>query len=189
MSKQTWQETLVAQSVAGSTFASYTTAKTVIPATSLYTFPPNFFEEGKILRVTAMGGLSNVVTTPGTITFQIMLGSIVVWTSGAVQLNATAHTTLPFVLDALLTCRAIGVTTSANFMGMGYVNGIMFTKTAAQVDAANTPGEFPVPATAPAVGTGFDSTIANILDFWVGFSISDAANLVQVQQYVVEALN
>ena len=189
MSKQTWQETLVAQSVAGTLFNTYTTAKTVIPATSLYTFAPNYFEEGKILRVTATGGISNIVTTPGTITFQIMLGTIVVWTSGAIQLNAVAHTTLPFVLDVLLTCRAIGVTTSANFMGMGYVNGIMFTLTAAQVDAVNTPGEFPVPATLPAVGTGFDSTIANILDFWVGFSISAAGNGVQVQQYAVEALN
>jgi len=189
MSLQTWQETLVAQSVAGTLFNTYTTAKTVIPATSLYTFAPNYFSEGKVLRVTVSGGISNIVTTPGTITFQVMLGTIVVWTSGAIQLNATAHTTLPFVLEVLLTCRAIGATTTANFMGQGLVAGIMFTLTASQVDAVNTSGSFLLPVTAPAVGTGFDSTIANILDFWTGFSISNAGNGIQVQQYVVEALN
>ena len=46
-----------------------------------------------------------------------------------------------------------------------------------------------VPATAPAQGTGFDSTIANILDFWVGFSISNAANGVQIAQYKVISSN
>jgi hypothetical protein len=45
------------------------------------------------------------------------------------------------------------------------------------------------PNTAPAAGTGFDSTIANILDFWVGISVSNAANGIQVYQYFVEALN
>ena len=46
-----------------------------------------------------------------------------------------------------------------------------------------------MPATAPAVGTGFDSTIANLLDFWVGFSISNSGNGVQVYQYTVEQLS
>jgi len=189
MSLQTWQESLVVQSVAGTSFGAYTTAKTVIPATNLYTFAPNYFMVSKALRVNVYGGIGTLVTTPGTITFQIMLGTIVVWTSGAIQLNATAHTDLPFDLTALLTCRAIGSGTSANFMGMGSIGGIMFTNTAAQVDAVNTTGRFQLPITTPTVGTGFDSTIANILDFWVGFSISNAANTVTVDQYVVEALN
>jgi hypothetical protein len=45
------------------------------------------------------------------------------------------------------------------------------------------------PATAPAVGTGFDSTVANLLDFWAGFSISNAGNGVQIHQYVVSSDN
>jgi hypothetical protein len=39
------------------------------------------------------------------------------------------------------------------------------------------------------VGTGFDSTIANLLDFWTAFSISNAGNGVQVYDYTVEELN
>jgi hypothetical protein len=189
MSAQTFQETLINQSVAGTLFNTYTTAKTVIPATSLHTFPPNTLRIGKSFRITVAGGLSNIVTTPGTVTMQIMLGAIVVFTTGAIQLNATAHTLLPFWLDVLLTLRAEGASTSANFMGMGRLQGIQPTLTAAQVDDVNTPGIFSAPATAPAVGTGFDSTIANILDFWTGFSISNAGNGIQVAQYVVESLN
>lgn len=190
MSLQTWQE-LVAppMTAAGTGFNTFTTAKTVIPPTSLITLPANWWVVGKTLRVTVMGSVSNIVTTPGTMAFQIMMGTIVAWTSGNIQLNATAHTTLPFTLEVVLTCRSTGITTAANLIGMGRLNGVMFTKTAAQTDGANTETIIQVPVTAPAVGTGFDSTIANILDFWVGFSISNLGNQIQVQQYLVEALN
>jgi hypothetical protein len=186
---QGFVETLVAQHAAGTLFNTYTTAKTVIPATSLITLPPNYIKIGTSFEIDVRGGLSNVVTTPGTVTMQVMLGSIVVFTTGAIQMNATAHTLLPFHLRAHLTCRAVGSSTSANFMGMATLSGIQFTLTAGQTDAANTGGVFSAPATAPAVGTGFDSTIANVLDFWTGFSISDAGNGIQVQEYYVKSLN
>ena len=189
MSLQTFQETLVAQDSAGTLFNTYTTAKTVIPATSLVTLPANYFKVGKTLRLTVAGGISTLVTTPGTIVMQVKIGSVIAFTTGNIQLNATAHTTLPFWLEVLLTCRSTGASTSATTMGMGRLQGIMPTLTAAQVDAVNTGGIFSAPATAPAVGTGFDSTIANIVDFWTGFSISDAANGIQVQQYLLETLN
>lgn len=180
---------LTTQVAAGTSFGTFTTAKTVINATNLVQLPPNYLYTGKKLRVTVRGGLSNIVTTPGTVTFQIMMGSIVAWTSGAIQMNATAHTLLPFTLQVDLRCDSIGSGTAAKFMGMGTLQGVQFTLTAAQVDAVNTAGCYAVPATAPAVGTGFDSTIANLLDFWVGFSISNGGNVVQVQDYTVEELN
>lgn len=170
-------------------FNTYTAAKSVIPPQMLVQLAPNYLFVGKKLRVTVRGGISNIVTTPGTMAFQIMIGTIVAWTSGNIQLNATAHTTLPFELVVDLRVDSIGSGTAAKFLGMGTLKGIMFTLTAAQVDAVNTSGAFMVPATAPAVGTGFDSTIANILDFWTGFSISNAGNGVQVWDYFVEEMN
>ena len=190
MSLQSFQETLAVQQAAGTLFNTFSTAKSVINPQALYTLPPGFWSQpGKAMRITVAGGLSNIVTTPGTVTFQVMLGSNIAFTTGAIQLNATAHTLLPFWLDILLTCRAVGSGTSANLMGMGKLNGVMFTLTAAQVDAVNTQGEFSAPATAPAVGAGFDSTIANVLDFWTGFSVNNAGNGVQIQSYLAEALN
>jgi len=186
---QTFQETLVAQSVAGSSFATYTTAKTVIPATNLITLPANWWYIGRSMKIDVCGAISNIVTTPGLMNFQVKIGSVAAFDTGNIQLNATAHTLLPFWLEILLTCRAVGVTTSANLMGLSKANGKMFTVTAAQTDGANTNTMIMAPATAPVVGTGFDSTIANILDLWVGFTISDAANLIRIDQMIVSALN
>lgn len=181
-------QVLASQKAAGTSFGSYTTAKSVINQTELVPLPANTLNVGSMFRITVAGGLGSLVTTPGTVTMQVMLGSIAVFTTGAIQLNATAHTNLPFWLDVLLRVDTIGTGTTAKMMGMGRLQGIQPTLTAGQTDAANTGGIFSAPATAPAVGTGFDSTIATTLDFFVGFSISDAANTVRVQHYVVEML-
>jgi hypothetical protein len=180
---------LTSQRAAGTLFNTYTVAKSVINPTELVQLPPNWWYVGKRVRVTVRGALSNIVTTPGTVAFQIMMGNIVVWTSGNIQMNATAHVLLPFELVVDLRCDSIGSGAVAKLFGMGTLKGIQFTLTAGQVDATNTPGCFQVPVTAPAVGTGFDSTIANLIDFWVGFSINNAGNGVQVMDYAVEELN
>lgn len=179
---------LTVQRAAGTLFNTYTTAKSVINATELVSLPVNYFKIGSKIRVKVWGGLSNIVTTPGTVTFQIMMGSIVAWTSGAIQMSTTAHTLIPFDLEVTLRTATIGSGTSATLIGGGKLNGIMFT-VGAGADSTTVVGTFPVPATAPAAGTGFDSTIANLLDFWVGFSISNAGNGVQVQDYTVEQLS
>ena len=190
MSEQGFVEQLVANpGVAGTSFGTFTTAKTVIPATSLITLPANYFKIGKALEIDVWGGVGTLVTTPGTITFQVMIGAAIAWTSGAIQLNATAHTDLPFHLAIKLVCRTIGSGTSATLMGMGEIGGVMFTRTAGQVDGVNSATILEVPATTPAVGAGFDSTIANILDFFAGFSISNAANTVTVDMYTVKSIN
>jgi hypothetical protein len=175
MSMQTWQETLMSSTIAGASFGTYTTA--------------NWWFVGRMIRYTVWGGIGNLVTTPGTITFQLNLGAVAAVSSGAIQLNATAHTNLPFRAECVATCRAVGNSTSANLIGQWTLNGVMFTKTAAQVDQVNIGDSILAPATAPAVGTGFDSTAAQTLDFFAGFSISNAANTIQVQQVLVEALN
>ncbi len=198
MSLQTWQETLVSPNAAGTLFNTYTTAKTVLPTGCLVSLPANWWYVGRSIRVTVQGGISTLVTTPGTITLQVNLGAVAAYSTGAIQLNATAHTTLPFEFQAILTCRAVGSSTSANLMGIGKVTGVMFTKTIAATDAwgrvsaadaSVSDVTMMVPQTAPAVGTGFDSTAAQTLDFFAGFSVSNAANGIQVQNYIVEALN
>jgi hypothetical protein len=187
MSLQTWVETLVTQQAAGTSFATFTTAKTVINAQALYTLPPGFWSIGKTLEIDVMGEISNIVTTPGTITMQVMMGSIVAFTTGAMQMSTTAHTALPFWLKAQVTCRAVGASTSANLMGQAVI--ISQAVSVSGADATTGHASLVAPNTTPAVGTGFDSTISNILDFWVGFSISNAANLVRVSQYTVKSLN
>ena len=190
---QSWHETKQSSKAAGTLFNTFTTAKSVINATDLYSVRAGTLYVGKIFRVYAIGALSNIITTPGTVVFQVMMGTlaapIIAFTTGTIQLNATAHILLPFWLEVILRVDSIGSGTAAKFMGMGRVSGIQPTLTAGQVDAVNTPGIFSAPATAPALGVGFDSTIDNVMDFWTGFSISNAGNGVQVQVYAADELN
>lgn len=189
MGLQTFQETLLCQKAAGTLFNTYTTAKTVINPTELITLPANWWYVGRSLKIDVAGAISNIVTTPGLMNFQVKIGSVAAFDTGNIQLNATAHTTLPFWLEILLTCRATGNSTNANLMGLATATGKMFTATAGQTDNAQDMPSLLAPATAPVVGTGFDSTIANILDFFVGFTISNAGNGVRIDQYIVQALN
>jgi hypothetical protein len=194
MSVQTWEQCQTTMQAAATLFNTFTTAKTIINPQAQVLLPAQFFYIGKMLRITVVGAISNIVTTPGTITFQVQVGpavpaTIVAFTTGAIQLNATAHTTLPFWLEILLTCRTVGDVAVATLMGQAWIAGIMVTRTAGQTDDAQGMQVQLAPATAPAVGTGFNSTVPNVLDMFGAFSISNAGNGVQVQQYVVEDMN
>ena len=134
-----------------------------------------------------MAGLSNIVTTPGTVTFQVMMGSIVVWTSGAIQMTTTANTLSPLELEVNLRLDSAGSGTAAKFMAVGKIGALNLT-IGSGANPTVTDTFITVPVTSPAVGTGFDSTIADILDFWTGFSISNAGNGVQIYDYTVEQL-
>ena len=137
--------------------------------------------------MTAIVGLSNIVTTPGTVTFQIMMGSIVVWTSGAIQMTTTANTLARVKIVVDMRLDTIGPTTAAAFSATGTISGLNLT-IGSGANPTVTDTVVVAPATGVADGTGFDSTIADQLDFWVGFSISNAGNGVQVLDYTVEQL-
>lgn len=199
MPSQSWMQLLAPQQQAAAAAKNtYTTAVSVINPQSLVDLWRNFWAIGTKMRVKVRFGLSNIVTTPGTVTFQIMMGSIVVWTSGAIQLNATAHTLVPCELDVTLRCDIVGTGTTAKLYGQGRLTGPPFTRTIAATDlwgrvsaADNSVSDVTilVPITTPADGGGFDSTISNLLDFWTGFSISNIGNAIQIFDYEVEGLN
>src|SRR6266536_3112640 len=182
----------------GPALNTFTTAKSAFGTTGTdaatavkYTAAPGFFYIGKTLIATVCGDLSNIVTTPGTVTFQFMVGSVIAWTSGAINFTTTAHVSLPFWMYLMLTCQAIGTTAQAKLMGQGRITGNGLAITAAQADPA-TLIENPtllLPNTTPAQGTGFDSAVSNQLDLFVGFSISQPTNGVRIRQFAVEALN
>lgn len=184
MSLQTWVETLITAQIDGTALNTSTTATSIIPAAAKYTLPANFFQIGRALRVTARGRISNIVTTPGTITLDVRFGSIVVFNGGAVSMNTTAKTNVSWEFEAILTCRAIGASTSANLMGIGSL-----TSESVVGAASGTTITACLPASAPAVGNGFDSTAAQTVDFFGTFSINNANNSIQVHEYILEALN
>jgi hypothetical protein len=188
MSVQTWQETLITAQVDGSALSNSTTATSILPAAARYTLPSNYFYIGTKLRIKAGGRISTVVTTPGTLTLAINFGTIaspiIVFNGGAMSLNTTAQTNDTWLLEAVLTCRAIGSGTNANMMGVGQWTS------AAVVGAASGVGlPLLIPATAPAVGTGFDSTLTNTVDLFATWSVANASNSLTLHDFSLESMN
>lgn len=185
---QSWRQHLVSMQADSTAVNTSTAETTILHPTGKYTLGGGFlFFVGQTLRVRAMGRVSNIVTTPGTLTLRMKFGSIAVATSPAFQLNAVAKTNVTWILDWDLTVRSVGATTAATFMHSGVWQSESFVGSAAP--SAGGAGAGIIPASAPAVGTGFDSTVDNIVDLTAQFSISNAANSIQTHTYQLESLN
>ena len=193
MPYQGWSECLSSMSGAGPALASFTTAVSCITSAARKTMPPDYWQLGDKatqLRIKASGGVSNVVTAQPTFTFEFRLGptsNIAVFTTGAVLTSTTAHTLVPWWLDINLTLRAKGSGTSANFIGQALLASRAFIDAGATADIT-TLGHptLLAPETSPAVGTGFDSTVANVADLFVACSVSNAANAITCHQYSLD---
>lgn len=177
-----FEQCLITAQGDGSALSASASATSILPGAAKLTVPANYLDYvGRSLRVVAYGRVSNIVTTPGTLTLDLRLGGTVVFNGGAMQLSTTAHTNVPWKWDVDLTVRAIGA--SASLMGQG-----VFLSQAASISAADpTSGHslLLTPNTAPAVGTTFNSTSALVLDLFATFSVSDAGNAITLHQYKV----
>lgn len=185
-----YAETLIASQVDSTALTASTTPTSILPAAARYTLPPNFFAApGKQLLLCAMGRVSNIVTTPGTLTLDVRMGptsNIVVFNGGAMALNIVAKTNVTWFLEILLTCRAIGNSTNANLMGYG--QWCSESVIGSPLPSAGGSGQLNLPASAPAVGTGFDSTVAMVVDVFGTWSLNNA-NSIQTHQYSLISLN
>ena len=171
----------IASKVDGTALTNSTTATSLLPLGAKWTFPTEWFAApGCAILVMATGRISTVVTTPGTLTLDLRLGSVVIATSGTMVLSTTAKTNVTWSAWWLLTLRATGGGTAANFMHTD-----AFTSEAA--GATTVAGEAKtilMPQSAPAVGTGFDETAAQQLDMFGTWSVANASNSIQVHQFI-----
>lgn len=186
------KEILTVMPAAGTLYNTYTTAKSMLTSAaatqasaSFISLQPGFWTLGKMMEIDFVAGISNRVTGPDSFTIQVMVGAVIAFTTGAINLTTTAHTTIPCFGKILLTCRSVGNGTQATLMGQAFLSGIMVCQGASVADNAAGSGNAMAPNTAPAVGTGFDSTVVNTLDFFVAQSVSNAGNGFQLQQYTV----
>lgn len=192
MSMQSWQENLINAQVDGAALANSITATSLLGGVGTgtpakVTLPANFFYVGRALRVTAQGRISTLVTAPGTLTLDLRLGAVIVANGGAMSLNIVAKTNVPWWLEWILTCRAIGSGTVANLMHQGKWQSEAVIGSG--LPTVSGVGSLLIPVAAPAVGTGFDSGAAQTLDLFGTWSVANAANSLQVHQYSVESLN
>jgi hypothetical protein len=177
---------LIASQGDGSALTNSTTATSILPGQAKLTLGGGYLDViGKAFRVVAFGRISTVVTTPGTLTLDLRFGSTVIANGGAMTLSTTAKTNVSWWLEWNLICRAIGNSTTANFMHVGQW-------TAEAAGATTVAGEaktIMLPQSAPAVGTGFDSTVAQTLDMFATWSVASASNSIQCHGFWVESIN
>lgn len=181
------QETIVMSATDGPTLTAAARAS-CIPTANRIVLPNNFFYIGRAIKVVMNGRISCAVTTPGTARFDICMGSAgttVVFDTLALNLNIVAKTTVPWSLEVLLVCRAVGTGTSTTFFPLG-----QFTSEAligSPLPAAGSNGSLLVPVGTPAVGAGMDNTAASALD--VFFTQTVATGSMTVHNYQVDILN
>src|SRR5450631_4429821 len=84
-----------------------------------FTFPANLLKVGDVLKYIARGIISNAVTTPGTARFDLRFGGIIVFDTGAMNLNVVAKTNVPWSLEVDLVIRTIGAGTAATLWAQG----------------------------------------------------------------------
>lgn len=187
MSKQTWVETLITAPAAGPQLSNTVTATSLLPTTSKFVLPANFFEPGRQLVIEASGNLSCVVTTPGSLTMDVRLNSVIAFTSSAMNLNVVAKSTVPWWMSLTLTCLTAGSGTTATLIGTG-----QFTSEAlvgAPLPTVGGSATLLMPVTIPIAGTGFDSSTSQILDVFGKFSVATNPTNITLQQFTLKALN
>lgn len=160
-------------------------AATCLPAASKYTIPANAFDViGKTLHIRATGRISCVVTTPGTARFDIRLGGTVVADSLAINLNIVAKVNVNWILDLLLTARAVGA--AANLMMGGW--WMSEAVVGSPLPTVGGAGVVTLPYnSAPVVGGNFDATSAQVLDCF--FTQTVATGSLTLHSFVPTFLN
>lgn len=162
----------------GGALTASITATSLLPAQAKPIYTAQTARQGLVYLLFAAGRITNVVTTPGTLTLDVRFGSIIVANGGAMSLNVVAKTNVPWYLFWMLTCRAIG--TTGNFMHQG-------TWTSESVIGSPLPtaggaGTHLLPNAAPAVGSNVDLGANQTVDLFGTWSISNA-NSIQAHQF------
>lgn len=185
MGVQRWVDVLTVGVTDGPTLTA-AAAASCIPTPNLITLPNNFFEIGKVLRITMSGRISSVITTPGTARFDVRIGGVLAFDSLAILLDTVAgHTTMPWKLEIILTCRAVGAGTLTQLFGVGTFQCEDILGTPAASPKGGIVAMLPWNA-APVLGTGFNNTLANSLDCF--YTQVAATGSLTVHQYIVESI-
>jgi hypothetical protein len=161
-------------------------AASCIPTNLLTTVQAGYWQVGKTWHIVAAGRISCVITTPGTFRLDLRMGAVTVFDTLALPLNTVAQTTVPWFMEFYVTCRVAGSGTAAQLFGQGTLRSTAFLAVPA-VATGPWAGAIVVPYNvAPALGTGFDSTIANAFDF--RFTQTAATGSFTLHSFVLEEI-
>lgn len=191
MASQSWGQLLAKSDTAGTNYTTFTTQQSIITAATalegasaaLCTLPPNFFQRGSLMTLDV--GFAHSWASGNTMIFTIRIGGVNTCVSATLKVTTTGGTTEPLFMHVDVGCRAIGNGTLANLTSMGYLIGRGICPAGATAGANYTAGMGFASwrEATPAVGTGFDSTVANTVDLQCTMGTSSASNGIQIQTY------
>ena len=188
MSNNSWVETIAWTAGDGAALVNSNVATSLLPGQAKPTLAAGLLRYvGQRMSLRAAGRISTVVTSPGTFTFSLRLGAVVVFNGGAMALNAVAKTNVSWILEADIEVRAIGNGVQAALLGVGSWQSEAVI--GSPLPTAGGAGELILPASAPVVGTGFDSTIAQTVDLFGAWSAANAANSLQLHHFKLQLEN
>lgn len=170
----------------GAQHAASTTETIICPNFSFAANDPRLYQ-GAAFRITCGFDVSNVVTTPGTITFLIRWGGVsgtILAQTGAIQMDTTARANYSGRLVAEIVWRSIGSSGSA------FCQGIVFLNNVADAAAAS-PQYFTMGsagANVPAVVSSLDTTAAKDLAVSADFSVNTAGTQITNHIRILEAI-
>jgi hypothetical protein len=171
----------------GTTHADSTTEAIIVPNFTFAASDPRLYQ-GAAFRLTVGFSVSNVVTTPGTITLVIRKGGVsgtVLATTKAIQMDTSAHTSFSGWMEAIITVRSIG--SSGSMFCQGFV---LLNNTAA--GAAADPQYYlmgSAGANVPAVVSSLDfTTAAWDLAVSADFSVATAGTNITSHTAILEAI-
>lgn len=192
MPDNSYRSVLVCTQADGTALASSTTTTSLLPASAKTKIWPLFCRNAeKILKVTAHGRISTVVTTPGTLTLAVRFTdsaatAVDVFSSGAMTLNTTAQTNTPWILEAYMHVRALG--SAATLFGWGRWTSHAVIGSAAIGTGGASTQLLPYNA-APAVGTAFNATLENQVDLMGTWTVNSASNSITCHSFILESVN
>lgn len=191
MASQGFCERILEVAEDGPALASSVTQTSLLPTSrKTAAFPVGYYDRiARVIGFNISGRISTVVTTPGTLQLAIRVGTVDVFLTGLMTLNVVAQVNAHWSLTGELICRAFGATTITTL----FPKSCSFRSHAVIGSPAPTAGgcgEHLLPYNAaPAVGSGFDNSASQILDILAQWSVSNAANSIQLQAASIEIVS
>ena len=178
-------EVLTVSQIPSATVGSATATTSILPYQGRFTLPAGFFDViGKAIRIKAIGQLNSTSVAPGSITWSVAFGTVAspifVFTSQAITMTTSAAN-LTYDLELNMVCRSVATT---NATGAFMLTGGRLLSAAASAGPVTL-----LPASSPTTGTGFDSTITNVVDLQIAYSVAAAQNTTICQLFSLESLN
>lgn len=188
MSRQFWQEAIFWATADGAAITNTAVETILFPNVII---PANYFADGRLMRITARGRWSNVVTAVPTMTFALRWGGVagtILAQSTAIVTPATATTNAIWKVILEIQTRGNGATGSLFVMGDAH----MYEDAAATFGTVGNYGVVQPMSSAGAAAPAavvVDLTADTAISLTAKWSAANAANSIQGHIYIGESMN